>query len=267
MEGWVTDYAGDTLSINIDLVSTGGAFGTPVVLPNYLGGLTLSNDTTTPATYIDVAAGGATSDDNAVTMVLNASLAKYCNGPWVVGPGSGALDQGSALVANTWYHVFLIMRTDTQVVDLLVSTSATAPVMPNIYNKKRRLGSIKTSASSQIIAFTQFGDEFRWNTSPAWDVNNQAVATAGTLFTVNAPLGVKTVARIDAALNQAGTLHIQSPDEVAGTAVWNLGTVTGQSAQYLIRTNTVSQIRVTAASALASGFSAQATGWIDNRGK
>lgn len=280
MEGLCTAYSGSTgsLSITIDLTSAMAATAvTAVYPPNYLGGLTLSNDATSPNTVLDIATGGATSDDNQVMLALSTAFTKNCNAAFVAGSGNGALDAGSVLAASTWYHVYLIMRTDTNVVDVLISTSATNPTFPANYTKKRRIGSIKTNASSQICAFTQLGDGFLWGVgavASGWDIaTNAAVAQApGTLFTLNTPLGVKTDAIVNAA-QTGGTaqLRFMGMDEdpaMAGSGQNMPTAANGQvNNRYILRTNTSQQIRVAGHIALASGLYLGCAGWYDYRGK
>src|SRR5581483_3995366 len=91
--------------------------------------------------------------------------------------GNGSLDTGS-IANNTWYHAYLIERTDTGAVDVLVSLSASAPTMPASYTKKRRIGSMKTNGSGQWTAFTQNGDEFLWTTPIADAVGFNLTTTA-----------------------------------------------------------------------------------------
>ena len=74
-------------------------------------------------------------------------------GTWTLGTGNGCLDTGT-VAASTWYSVFVIERIDTAVVDVLCSTSATAPTMPTNYTRKRRIGSILTDANTAINYFT-----------------------------------------------------------------------------------------------------------------
>ena len=110
-------------------------------LRGYLSGLTLS--TVGSSINFGVAAGVATSDDTTTSMKLATSLSKS-TAAWAVGSGVGALDTGT-IANSTWYHVFLIERTDTGVVDVLVSLSATTPTLPASYTKQRRIGSMKTN--------------------------------------------------------------------------------------------------------------------------
>jgi hypothetical protein len=234
------------------------------VLPKQLAGLTLANDATTPNTVLDIDVGSACSDDNQLMMVLTTVFTKNCNAGFVAGSGNGALDTGSALAASTWYHVFLIMRTDTGAVDVLISTSATAPSMPGNYSKKRRVGSIKTNASSQIIGFSQVGDQFLWNNTPAWDVTGLAVSTTPTLATMNVPLGVKVIAQINAGLPAGVVCNVFSPDTSAGISFMINASQYGSVSA--VRSNTSSQVLIVG-NASATGVSMVAIGWIDNRGK
>ena len=64
---------------------------------------------------------------------------------------------------DTWYHVWLIKRADTGVVDALFSLSATAPTMPANYTRQppRRFG--PDQWVRQHHAFEQISDEFEWD--------------------------------------------------------------------------------------------------------
>lgn len=193
------------------ITSSGTLFADAAYFPFYLGGLTLSNDGTTPNTIIDVAAGAASSDDNTVMMKL-ASFTKT-TGAWAVGSGNGCLDTG-AVGNNSWYSLFVIERTDTGVVDVLCSLSATSPTMPTSYTKKRRIGSIKTNGAAAILAFTQVGNVFYWGTATL-DVNIATLGTSAALQTLNVPNGVKVrpICRWSFSNAAATNVLLTSPDE------------------------------------------------------
>jgi hypothetical protein len=275
MEGLVTAYSGTSLTVNVDLTSATAATVTPPgVLPNYLGGCILANDATTPNTVLDIGYGAATSDDNSTLMTVpTASFIKNCNAAWVVGSGNGALDSGSALAASTWYHVFLIERVDTFVVDVLISTSATAPVLPTNYTKKRRIGTIATDATPKIVAFTQFGDEFLW-VAPVLNINNgsmAAVTPASAILSV--PPGIKVLANFTGYLAPSVNVGVVfwSLDHqplASGNAYLHLWALAGQAdgGEFRIRTNTNQQISYMA-NAASSGLYIQTLGWTDNRGR
>lgn len=240
------------------------------ILRGWLGGLTLSNNATNPNTVINTAAGVANADD-ATTLMTLAPFTKNANAAWAVGTGKGCLTSGSSLVANTWYHLFVIARTDTGVVDEMCSTSATAPTMPTSYTKKRRIGSFKTNASAQILAFSQLGDEFVWKTS-APDVNAVAISTTALTPTLTVPTGVQVNEIFRATVTNAGNVGLlfTSPDEndqAAGLPHNDLTTpTTYTSGRFNVRTNTSAQIRARSATS-GSTYWVDTYGWIDTRGR
>lgn len=138
--------------------------GEPVtgILPEgYITDLTLSNNGTFPDDDLDIAAGRCRDAANTDDMVLSASITKQIDALWAVGTDAGGLDTG-AVAADTVYAVWLIKRSDTDVVDALFSTSFSAPTMPTNYDLKRLIGFVVTDATSDIITFTQVGDYFRF---------------------------------------------------------------------------------------------------------
>lgn len=128
---------------------------------SHLAGLGLS--TPGGSALFTVAAGIAADSTTTDLMTLAASLQKAGNAAWSVGAGGGSLDTGT-IANSTWYHVHLIKRTDTGVVDVLTSLSATAPTLPANYTLFRRIGAMKTTAGGVWTSFTQIGDEFLWAT-------------------------------------------------------------------------------------------------------
>lgn len=154
-----------------------------------LWGLTLSNNVSSPNTVIDIQAGESASTDSTKPLLMISSAVTKTTGAWTVGSGNGGLDTGT--VANsTWYHVYQIMRPDTGVVDFLLSTSATAPTMPANYTHKRRIGSIRTNGSAQIIAFKQFEDFFYWDAGVI-DLNGSTTNSADITVTLSVPTGIR----------------------------------------------------------------------------
>jgi hypothetical protein len=243
----------------------------------YIDGFVLSNAADTEHD-ITVAAGVATDSTNADSMVLASAITKRIDAGWAVGDANGGLDTGA--VGNaTWYHVWLIKRSDTGVVDALFSTSVSAPTMPANYDYKRRIGSVLTDGSANIIGFTQMGDQFLWNVV-SQDVNASSIGSAaGTLFTISTPLGVQTYPLISMHCSKSGAspaLYVSSPD-VTDDAVGvhnNMGSPAAASANtrsFLIlgnpcRTNTSSQIRARSDTTSVL-FTCKTAGWVDPRGK
>lgn len=122
----------------------------------HIYGLTLS--TAGSSATFGIATGRATDSTVVSSMALGSAYTKTTSS-WALGTATGSLDTGS-IANNTWYHVFLIQRPDTGVVDVLLSLSATAPTMPTNYTLFRRIGSMKTNGSAQWVTFLQVGDAF-----------------------------------------------------------------------------------------------------------
>lgn len=243
-----------------------------VALQGGLYGLTLS--TVGGSATFGIAAGSAADSTNVLIMAPLSAYTKNTSA-WAVGSGSGSLDTG-AIANNTWYHVFLIQRPDTGVVDILTSLSASAPTLPANYVFFRRIGAMKTDGSATWILFSQNGDEFLWPT-PINDINSAAFSTAPVLGTMSVPPGVKCTARFRGLManSVAGvSILINSPDEsvaapngVTGNATANsLVAGIGTAFDLSIRTNTSGQVRFVA-SAASTTIACATYGWVDTRGR
>lgn len=252
-------------------------------LAEQLSGLELSNAVGDPTNDITVSVGACTSDDAAISsrefMSLTSALTKQLDVNWVVGNNQGGLDTGA--IANGTYHVFVIKRLDTGVVDVLFSTSPTAPTLPASYTKFRRIGSILREAAT-IIPFNQFGDEF-WRDTPVLDVDAANPGTAAVTRTLSVPTGIKVLAIMNAMAHLAGGGNVSqlylssldSTDMAASRAAAPLGTVdtggtadAGGQTQARVWTNTSAQIRSRLSASTANNSVRIATlGWLDRRGR
>lgn len=262
--GSVASYNGRTGTVT--------ATGTDVPLRSYLAGLTLS--TAGSSTTFGISAGVATDSTNVSMMALASAYTKTTSA-WALGTAAGSLDTGT-IAANTWYHVHLIQRPDTGVVDVLISLSATAPTLPANYTLSRRIGAMKTDGSAQWVKFIQVGDEFIWD-APGNDVTTTTLGTTPTLYTLSVPIGVQVNALFRGYMNSATVFRvvlINSPDESSTSAASPAGNVTAQvqaaSTNSLftlsVRTNTSAQIRAVANGASTS-LNIATYGWVDRRGR
>lgn len=237
----------------------------------YLYGLTLSNNGSDANNDIDVSSGSCRDSTDADNMVL-AAITKRLDATWVVGTNQGGLDTG--VKANTtWYHVWVIKRVDTGVVDVLFSLSVSAPTMPANYTLKRRIGSIITDGSGNLRAFIQLGDVFRYVT-PIQDVSINNLSTTAVLYTLSTPLGYKARPLVRTLTgNTSAVIILTSPDETDSAASATESVAPGFdlgggdiSTQPFLYTNTSSQIRARA-SAAASTLYINTRGWIDTRNR
>lgn len=238
---------------------------------SYLAGLGLANAADADHD-ITVAVGKARADSDDADLVLGTAITKRIDATWVVGNNEGGLDTG-AVGNDTWYHVFLIKRPDTGVVDALFSTSATAPTMPANYTKKRRLGAVKTDGSANIIAFIQTGDEFRWKgNTGVLDLDNAATGTSAITVTHNVPTGVVVWAWgawQSAAASSVYRSSLDQDDLAPSSSAYPLlhsqSTATGGDVWERLKTNTSGQARWRWTS--SSDVLVVTHGWIDRRGR
>ena len=238
-----------------------------LVLPlrSYLAGLTLS--TAGSSGTFGIAAGVGTDSTNAVLLSLASAYTKTTSA-WAVGTGNGGLDTGS--IANaTWYHVYLIERVDTGLVDVIFSLSASAPTLPTNYTLYRRIGSMKTDGSAHWLIFTQFGDVFTWGAGvPTTDVNG--VATTGTPANkvLQVPTGIQVIAQF--AVELVGATPIGMNFYTPGQGVPAIAQIyagpTASGGNFGILTDTSAQITAVASN-IGSLYYVSAYAWIDTRGR
>lgn len=247
----------------------------------YLFGLGLSNNGSDVTNDIDIQPGKCRSSTDGADLVLVSGLTKRLDAAWTVGSGNGGLDTGA--IGNNTYHVWLIKRSDTGVVDALFSLSASAPTMPASYDYKRRIGSIVRTGAA-IKTFVQDGDLFVWKV-PVQDVDALNPGTAAVTRTLTLPVGIRVEARITA----LGIGTAAATDNPAGifisdltqtdTAPTGAGVITqyvysgAAAALYVasmmrVFTNTSAQVRSRIeVSVAATRFRIVTHGWIDNRGR
>lgn len=193
-------------------------WSTPVSPRSAVQGLTYANNGTDATNDIDIATGSAMDATNAVMMVLGSALTKRLDAAWAVGNNQGGLDTGS--IADTDYFIWLINRPDTDVTDVLFSTSATSPTMPTSYTYKKLIGWFKR-VSSAIVAFNTYEGpggalEFKWK-APTLDVSLVATLTdTRRLDALKVPVGFSVEAIIRAEIFDASNAvigRVCCPDE------------------------------------------------------
>jgi len=193
-------------------------WASPVIPHSSIQGLTYANNGSDATNDIDIAVGSAMDTTNTRMLVLGSALTKRLDAAWAVGTNQGGLDTGS--IADTDYFIWLINRSDTDVTDVLFSTSATSPTMPTNYNYKRLIGWFKR-VSSAIVAFTTYEGpggalEFKWK-APTLDVDlANTLDDTRRLDALKVPLAfsVESIARYEMYDNTNATIaRVCCPDE------------------------------------------------------
>ncbi|MGO4316719.1 hypothetical protein [Agrobacterium sp. MCAB5] len=266
-------YSASLAAFNL-LLSIAPSTASGSYLAGYIFGLALSNNGTDPVNDINIAAGHAASDAVLpVLMTLSSSLGKRLDAPWAAGGTPtvpvGGLDTGALIDAT--YHVWIIQRSDTGVVDALFSLSATTPTMPASYDRKRRIGSIIRKGGT-ILAFTQNENHFDLATYPI--DRNSTSSIASSLLALTVPSGVRIQPKITITQQQNTVGNIQTRIASAGSLPVSVAITTAASEASTafvnggLFTNTNSQIQFEVQSfggtLLLNVLST--LGWIDDRG-
>jgi hypothetical protein len=272
--GSVSSIAGNTgaFTLSHGLINSTNDIQTDVSLfRGLLSGLKYT--TAGASTSFSIGAGACVDSTNTDFMKLTSSITKT-TAAWAVGSGNGGLDTGT-ITLNSWYHIYVIKRPDTGVVDLVYSLNATAPTLPTNYTLYRRIASISNNASNQWTAMSQLGDEFFWP-NPLAGIATSTLGTTATLFSLPVPVGIVVQAKMRGFVSTAtGTVVVYSPDEGTTTVNSPSGNITGQSGTGAvpagvftadIRTNTSQQVKAVA-SAASTGLFTVVYGWVDRRGK
>ena len=235
---------------------------------SYLAGLALANNGTRK---IDIAAGLAQDSTNTYGMTISSTFTKDLNSSWAVGTGNGGLFFGS-IGTSTWYHVFLIRKTSDGSIDAGFDTSVTAANIPAGYGAYRRIGSVLTDGSSNILAFVQTGDYFEWTTH-IQDLSSTHGSTNAVTRTLSTPLGSSVLAKIiifttGAGVNYTYMSSLATTDSVATSDTAQMIMVAGgaNSLELNVMTNTSSQIRSRGDTA-ATTFKIITEGYYDYRGR
>jgi hypothetical protein len=181
-------------------VSTVSALTTP--LPrNFKDGFITSNEAGDTDHDIEIAVGSARDSTNAVNMLLTSNLIKQIDAPWAAGTNAGGWP-GIALVANTFYYIFIISKADGTV-DAGFDSSLTATNLLTAataagYIYYRRIGNFYAEAAANVTQYLQVQDEFYFD-NPPLDANNLAINNAAqTVITLTVPLGIVTKSIIQA---------------------------------------------------------------------
>lgn len=180
----------------------------------YLYGLRLS-PSSCDAQDLIIGAGVAASDSDTPVPLVNPTAA--CRSLDVLWSSGGLLDAG-VIAANTSYSTFLIGKTGEEDVSFLASTSPHHPVMPDGWDQKRYIGSVRTGGVATIIPFLQTGNWFSW-VNYATSASLVAVSVDALALPMFVPTGRKFLVEnfVQVVGSSAGFLSVCDPDHGKAT--------------------------------------------------
>ena len=207
-----------TLGQSVTFTAAGLVEGQFAVPRGYIDGLVSSNNGS-DADAIDIAAGIARDSGDQYNLRLASAVGKALDVAWETGgtPGSptGGLFSGATYAANTWYHGFLI-REDIDLTQGDTEADATVEVgfddninvtnIPSGYTAFRRICSVLTDGTPDILGFIQVGDWFYLDVA----IEDFDGSPANTSVTVSTPPGLTTL----------GVFNIHSKTDTRGL-IWS----------------------------------------------
>ena len=265
---WGTAYRSTMTAIDEELFNVG-------IPRSYLAGL--QTTPTVASTSVSIAEGVCMGNDQSTSIRLTSALVKVLSSSWAVGTGNGGLYAATSIQGNQTYHLFTILRTDTDVVDAYYDTDASATNIPSPYTIYRRVASLKTSTSTNMINYTQDGDFFQL-ANPPLETTATSPGTSGVTQTL---VGIPTGINVRALMNINGTggvanqvyfsdlasSDIAPSNTIAPLATNNMqsGIAQNPAAQIMVRTNTSAQVRYRCTASQQVLLST--LGWFDTRGR
>ncbi|MBY3227693.1 hypothetical protein [Rhizobium laguerreae] len=164
---------------------------------DFVVGLILSNNSSSPNTHVDFAAGSARSGSRFVSN--SSSIKKRMNGTFAAGPGAGGLDTGS-VAANATYFTYALRKDGDQTFDVVLSTSATIAGVNTAlltgYTIVKCIGVVLTDASSNIRPFILYPrDEYTFVT-PVKDAVSEPISSTSALLALTVPNGTRVKAKL-----------------------------------------------------------------------
>lgn len=263
----------DSASANASAHTTAGGVASYLdsrvgVKTGWITGLITSNSLIDTVNDIVISPGLARSSDDTADIYLPSSITKQLDAVWAVGTNAGGLSTGS--ISNTTYHVYVISRPDTGVVDVLFDTSATSPTLPTNYTKFRRIFSIVRTGGS-IKPYFQDGDMGKWVTQV--DDYSASGTRAKSNVTLTLPVGIRTLGLFQSFINGTGTPNVKMIIfDGVNTAVFvqnQLAASTAITTQTYLEqwTDTSAHIQLQISGSVSGGQTLTTIGWVDSRGK
>ncbi|KKK85071.1 hypothetical protein LCGC14_2776980, partial [marine sediment metagenome] len=248
-------------------------------LRGYIDGLTTELDT--DALHdVQVNPGACTDSlaNNDKIIEVTGAFTKRIDAAWAVGDTNGGMATGS-VAADTEYNLIIIEKDSDGTIDMMFDVSATGANVPAGYTSRRRIGSVFTDGSADILAYAQTGDWFIYDAAVSDVVDATGTLSVFETGTLSVPASSLTMVilfaqvtdahEVGSAIRRAGATSAASSNNVsvggASDATMNLVTI------FLTAVDGSSQVNYTLS---GSGVGVAwnliiitTLGWLDLRGR
>lgn len=257
------------------------ALKSQVAVHNHIGGYRFTRyDSADPNKDIVIYAGAASDSSNTTQIKITTSIVKRLDEAWAPGSQAGGLSPNWTIAPDTWYGVFVLGDDNGNTDAGFDRADDAGGLMANTsYTYYRRIGWIRTDASSNIMDFYRLGDFFYWK-DPVNIYAGAAPTTAALVTTKTAPMCVgifnasfasDTADDVTHYMLMSSTYRVDSvPDStnfcLHGRTSGGGGFEYETSGQFEIAVPGTEQIRLRATHA-SNTTVINALGWIDDRGR
>ncbi len=239
-----------------------------IITPDKYKWPTISVNSTDSDHDIDFSAGEKLDSTGAEIVALSA-MTKQIDSAWSAGNASGGLFSGT-VASDTTYYCFAIVKDSDGTVDAGFDIDKDCSNIPSGYSVYTRIGKFRTDGSSNIIAFTQYGDYFIFN-SQILDASLSTVSTIRVTLDTSVP--DNSIGIYAADLTQAGSRYVLftsiDQDDTVPANDNNTLRVSSDSTicmvEFLMYADDSGRIRYRSSDASVSALRLYSHGWIDQR--
>ena len=187
--------------------ATTSTLGTTLIKKRIIG----SNGTDTEHD-IDFTAGSIDFSDGSGQAYI-AALTKQADATFATGDNSGAMASGQSLPTSGTVHWFGLSDANGTTVDIGCDTDVDATnlladsvVIAAGLTKYQRILSLRTDASANFLAFTQYANHIFW-TSPPTDLSTSSTTTSKTNLSITVPNSIEVMATLGIGAREGGLIY------------------------------------------------------------
>lgn len=242
-------------------------------------GFSIANNSGDTNHDIDFNTGDCYDSTSQVVITLSSTLTKRIDATWAAGTNQGGLFSGTVAISTT-YHLFVIYNPTTNVTDCGFDTSLTAANRPAGYTYYRRVASLYTDSSANLVQFVNYKDQYLLDV-PVQDYDVANPGTSAVTPDLSIPNDIKLGALITiflTSINPGVFVHvlITDPDlpdtpplDANCTMQVQTAALEASSNIYgVFTTSTSGQIRIRLDFSNADvSVSVNTRGWMDDRGR